>query len=848
MRLACRPESPDLVSNNYHFPPLQQINEYVIIAPEAMQTYAAADLSDAALGGPLRIDDGHFVDGFGRTVMLRGWNVSGASKLPTEPNGLSHLTEGFYEHRTVTFVGRPFPLEEAPLHFRRLQAWGMPFVRLLVTWESIGHAGPNPSKDLDLEYIAYLRKLIELMPRYGIKCFVCAHQDVWSRFSGGSGAPGWTFEAVGLDIEAFTETGAAYVHGQDELRRAQAPGNEKEPSGPFVWPSGYQKLAASTMATIFWAGDALAPKLRCLRSTLDNKGGVEEVSVQAFLQDAFIEAFGRLADEIVDLEAVIGFEPMNEPHRGLVNLHGFHGWNYDTDLHIGYYPNLTQALALGSGYKQTVPYYVKSWPWPTRVSHHTTVDPQGRSAWLSSSSTGAVNRPQGLGQCVWRAHGVWDWDSEQSKPVITDESYFELDHRPGRQGREIEWYRDCYAPFLRRFSQRVSRIRSTQFSFVEPIPNEFIPPWPPRYENKGIVVRKKQSYAVPTVLSSDHRPQNLVYAPHFYDLNVLFSKLHSWMSVNVQGLARGMFVGNAVYFGVGGLRRNYRKQIGNIVKHGRLSLGRLPTVIGEIGIPFDINGGYAFLTGDYDKQRDLVGALISAMEDNLVNGFTLWNYNPDNRVEYGDGWNKEDFSVVNGNEETWDDGHGRKMQVRPDYRNSDHEKQELYRGGRAIDSVIRPYAVKVAGLPVSSDWNQETLRFEFQWRNRPLKKLKAGEDRHSTTEIFIPTYHYRGHQIHVTATHGLDWSYTADNQTLYVVQRGGGMLHKLVVEIRDKKAHISRLVHKHRKAVPQQRLQAFIPTALEIWWRSTDSVAELLAAISVTVAVLASLLLIYATS
>jgi hypothetical protein len=148
--------------------------------------FAAHDLSDSALGGPIRIRKGQFVDGHGRTLSLRGMNVSGASKLPSRPDGLTHLTEGFYEHRTVTFVNRPFTLLEAPLHFRRLQAWGLPVIRLLVTWESLAHRGPNPTTDLDLEYISYLRDLIEMMPKYGIKCFICAHQDVWSRFSGGS--------------------------------------------------------------------------------------------------------------------------------------------------------------------------------------------------------------------------------------------------------------------------------------------------------------------------------------------------------------------------------------------------------------------------------------------------------------------------------------------------------------------------------------------------------------------------------------------------------------------------------------------------------------------------------------
>jgi hypothetical protein len=31
------------------------------------------------------------------------------------------------EHAVVTFVGRPFPLEEAPEHFSRLRRWGLTF-------------------------------------------------------------------------------------------------------------------------------------------------------------------------------------------------------------------------------------------------------------------------------------------------------------------------------------------------------------------------------------------------------------------------------------------------------------------------------------------------------------------------------------------------------------------------------------------------------------------------------------------------------------------------------------------------------------------------------------------------
>ncbi len=72
---------------------------------------------------------------------------------------MNHTPEAFPDdHRSVTFVGRPFPLEEAHEHFSRLRRWGLTFctylyarflaclqyskVRFLVTWEAIEHDGP----------------------------------------------------------------------------------------------------------------------------------------------------------------------------------------------------------------------------------------------------------------------------------------------------------------------------------------------------------------------------------------------------------------------------------------------------------------------------------------------------------------------------------------------------------------------------------------------------------------------------------------------------------------------------------------------------------------------------------
>lgn len=126
--------------------------------------------------------------------------------------------------------------------------------------------------------------------------FVSLHQDVWSRYSGGSGAPAWTMSSVGFDINALEETGAAWLNGVKPERHVT-----EEERG--LWPTGYQKLAAATMSTCFWAGDTFVPKLK-----VPNPKGNDQVSIQKMLQDAFLDAWQALVEAVGDLDGVIGFE------------------------------------------------------------------------------------------------------------------------------------------------------------------------------------------------------------------------------------------------------------------------------------------------------------------------------------------------------------------------------------------------------------------------------------------------------------------------------------------------------------------------------------------------------------
>ncbi len=143
-----------------------------LVVSAATLALAAATLAsaEASAAPPLRAEDGRFIDAAGRTVVLRGVNVAGNSKVP------------------------PFTAASDPAVFVPLRDMGMNVVRLLFTWEAY-----EPVKGTyDKAYLDYYVASATAAGAAGLFVIVDVHQDGFSRASiggCGDGFPLWALPA-----------------------------------------------------------------------------------------------------------------------------------------------------------------------------------------------------------------------------------------------------------------------------------------------------------------------------------------------------------------------------------------------------------------------------------------------------------------------------------------------------------------------------------------------------------------------------------------------------------------------------------------------------------------------------
>ncbi|MBU0927015.1 MAG: cellulase family glycosylhydrolase [Spirochaetes bacterium] len=594
----------------------------------------------------IRGEDGWFVDGEGRRLILRGCNLGGDCKTPYRPRNELPTAPEFYDYAGASFSGRPLPEDEAPEHLDRLKRWGFNVARFLVTWEGMEPTGPGV---YDEAYYDYVERIVAMAAERGLRLFIDPHQDVWSRWTGGDGAPAWTLDEVGLDPRALHRTGAAFVHEE-----------AGDPYPRMLWPANYSRLACQTMFTLFFAGDDFAPGLRI--------GGQDS---RSFLQGSYIAAVARMAGRLARYEAVIGVDTLNEPSDGYIGLADLSRLERAMSK-IGPMPSPFQAMSAGSGFPAEVDVYgVKGLS--QGVVGKAVLGEHGLSAWKEGA------------ECVWKKEGVWD--ESCGKPVLK-----RPDHFARVRGSAPHFAKDYLRPFARRVGEAVSKAAgSGRYSlFIESVPTVASPHW------------GAEDTAAAGVAGAAN-------AGHWYDGLTLFMKRRFPFAAYDQEEDRLVLGGKAV-------KRYFSEHLGRIKERGIVDMDGAPTLIGEFGLPYDMNGARAYRTGDYRAHVSALSDYYDAMDENLLSA-TIWNYTASNTHARGDGWNGEDLSV-------W---------CRDDYEAGRSESGEPEdRGGRALAGFVRPYARATAGAPLRMRFDRRSGRFEFEFR-----PAASGD-----TEVYVPDIQY----------------------------------------------------------------------------------------------------------
>lgn len=523
-----------------------------------------------------------FRDPHGRHILLRGVNFGGDCKVPYTPNGHSYLPTDFADHRTVCFVGRPAPLDELDSHLGRLAHWGFNCLRLLTTWEAVEHAGPG---EHDEEYLDYFSEVCRRASHFGFLVFVDFHQDVWSRMSGGDGAPGWTFEAAGLDFTKFHAANAAHVMQYTYDHRI----GRRQKSYPVMsWGGNYRMPANGIMWTLFFAGQTFAPDCK-----------VDGENIQTYLQRHYLGSMRAVADRVARLDNVIGFDTLNEPGTGYVGkaLEAREG------MLRGAAWSPLDGLAVASGHTRVLPLI----EFGAGQTGSVQVNQAQVPIWLAGR-----NDP-------FRANGAWDVTAD-GRPVALRPDYFQK-----VDGRSVELERDFMVPFFHRVADTIRNVRDEWLVFAEVDPFGAL-----------------RGHGFPPGC-----PERTVNASHWYDLTALITKRFNPEKM-VDVLTGAVREGRAgIEDGyTDGLAR--LKAIGDGLNNGAPTLVGECGIQYDMNEAESYQRWAEGDRGPaaWEAQTTALELMYNAL-DRLLLSSTQWNYTASNRNDpmVGDGWNQEDLSI-----------------------------------------------------------------------------------------------------------------------------------------------------------------------------------------------------------
>ena len=644
---------------------------------------------------PLRTQDSCFLDASGRQIILRGLNLGGDSKVPWPDGGTQHPTD-FANHKDVSFTGRPFLIEEADRHFSRIKGWGFNCLRLLTTWEAVEHAGPG---QYDTDYLDHLAAVCAKAGEHSLYVFIDFHQDVWSRMSGGDGAPGWTFEAVGLDFNRFAAADAANVMQHRFDYQSNQDDQDAYPS--MSWARNYRMPANAIMWTLFWGGRHITPDFLI--------GGL---NASDYLQTHLLDAMAQVALRVAHMPHVFGFDSMNEPGLGWLGqtlspamADGHRQTNGPPLPGVVWSP--LDALSVAAGLTVNLPVRGDSFD-PFAVMSMQTINRDAVRIWRDGTS------------CPFEQAGIYAIESTPDglAAIARDENAFS-----DYQGRALNVSDDLFAPFYHRVADTIRAVA---------------PHW--------LLMAEMDPFGAMTGrLFPASMPAQSVNASHWYDVTLLVKKqFDSRLSVDILTGEQSI--------GIREIGGRFQRQLSGVKRLAKPVLQCMPTLIGEFGIPYDLDNRAAYQAWASGKRDESIWhthiqalSLMYDALDALHFSSTQWNYTAGNQnhSRVGDQWNQEDLSVYSIDQ--------------PD--------------GRAVSGFCRPYAQALQGRMQRVHFDVETGVFTLEY--------KADTQVSLPTDVYVPVVQYPAGIDVTLAGPVLRYHLDESKQILQIWASGTGMI-KLV--------------------------------------------------------------------
>lgn len=726
---------------------------------------------------------GDFVDSDGKIFTLRGVNFDPSVKYPASPFQPSHI-EIDIEHDS-SFIGHPIELNELRTHITRLKSIGCNCIRLPITWESLEHKAPE---EYDFEYMDYIIEVLDIFHEMGdIYIYIDPHQDVWSRFTGGSGAPLWTLYCCGFNPRNFEVTNAAVLHSFYTEQ-------EQDKYLKMLWTTNYFKLACSTMFTLFFAGKIFTPNLI-----------INGQNIQEYLQNKFINAFITLYDRIktkrpifFQHNLILGMESINEPNNGYIGKKCLDKIPKDRNLKLGLTPTTLQSFMLGEGYNcNNMAYYNLSIFGPMKAYRNRACQPNGTKCWLMEQERMEIDKKfkwkrsanWEAGKCIWRQMGVWD--IVDGKPKLLKPNYFSefIDKTQDKDIGKVTildksyFINKIFMEYYAKFYSKFRAIDEDNFIIIQP-PVLEIPPI--LKENKLI-------------------DSKTIYALHYYDgFSLMFKTWNQNFTIDTLGVLRGTYINPilGIKVGKGNVRKSLQKQLKMMKDEVQENVGtNVGIIFSEIGLPMDMNNKKSFidLNDNYKSQTNGMDTILRALESNNLS-FTLWCYCHTNTHKWGDGWNDEDFSIwsndelsnkcqdvlfssinyatenqfiIQGDNENLrrlvSTTSGRSLLPVCSIENIDLE------GFRTLNVLIRPFIIQLQG---------KFEEFEVELDKYEILLILNGDckefDR-SNSFIFLPQYHFKLQDLEITSSSGkiiyykeyqiLQWNHEYGRQYLKIKRR-----------------------------------------------------------------------------